>query len=149
NLAKLYSISLPDFTIGFMQKRILVTGASGFIGFHFAKSCLEAGHHVTAIDNFNPYYAVSLKQARAKTLHEKGLEVEHMDVCERDRLYQMVEAQEFTHIVHLAAQAGVRYSFQNPEAYVKANIEGFLNILEACRRSPKTKLIYASSSSVY
>lgn len=132
-----------------MKKRIFITGAAGFIGFHVAKACLEAGYQVTAIDNFNAYYDVSLKEGRAKNLKALGLEVHRMDVNEREKLQKLIEENESTHIIHLGAQAGVRYSFQHPEVFLKSNIDGFLNILEVCRRNPKIKLVYASSSSVY
>lgn len=132
-----------------MKKRIFVTGAAGFIGFHVARRCLEAGHDVVAIDNFNNYYDVTLKEARAKELKRLGQNVQNVDICDRESIFQIVESQQITHIIHLAAQAGVRYSFTNPEVYIKANIEGFLNILEVARRCPGVRLVYASSSSVY
>ncbi len=132
-----------------MQKRIFITGAAGFIGFHFAKKCLNAGHHVVAIDLFTPYYSVDLKYERAKILQSMGLEVQHVDINDGQKVYEMVRESGITHIVHLAAQAGVRYSFSHPEVYLKTNIDGFLQILEVCKREPHIKLIYASSSSVY
>lgn len=132
-----------------MKKRILITGAAGFIGFHFAKACLEAGFDVVAIDIFSPYYSVDLKKERAKILQSMGLEVQNIDICDRAKLQQLVSENQITHIVHLAAQAGVRYSFTHPEVYLKTNIDGFLHILETCRMHPEVKLIYASSSSVY
>lgn len=132
-----------------MQKRIFITGAAGFIGFHFAKACLEAGFCVVGIDTFTPYYSVDLKKERAKILRDMGLEVQNIDICDRERLQNIVLENGITHIVHLAAQAGVRYSFTHPEVYLKTNIDGFLHILETCRMHPKVKLIYASSSSVY
>lgn len=134
-----------------MKKRIFITGAAGFIGFHFAKACLEKGHDVVAIDNFNDYYAVSLKQDRAKELKKMGLEVKKLDLADKVSLHGLMQGvgDPFTHVVHLAAQAGVRYSLEHPEAYVKSNIEGFLHILEGCRKIPAVRLIYASSSSVY
>lgn len=132
-----------------MQKRILITGAAGFIGFHFAKACLEAGFSVVGIDIFSPYYSVDLKKERAKILRNMGLEVQNIDICDRAKLEQLVSENDITHIVHLAAQAGVRYSFTHPEVYLKTNIEGFLQVLETCRMYPHVKLIYASSSSVY
>lgn len=132
-----------------MQKRILITGAAGFIGFHFAKACLEAGFSVEALDSFSPYYSVQLKKERVKILSALGLEVQNIDICDRKAIEAIVEKGNFTHIVHLAAQAGVRYSFTHPEVYLKTNIDGFLHILEACRKTPSMRLIYASSSSVY
>lgn len=132
-----------------MKKRILITGAAGFIGFHFAKKCLENGHDVVGIDNFNDYYAVSLKEDRAKELRLLGLEVKRMDICDAKALSDLVQKEQFSHVVHLAAQAGVRYSLEHPEVYVKTNIEGFLNVLEACRKAAGVRLVYASSSSVY
>ena len=132
-----------------MQKRIFITGAAGFIGFHFAKACLEAGFSVVGIDTFTPYYSVDLKKDRAKILSEMGLEVQNIDICDRQSLQKLVLENDITHIVHLAAQAGVRYSFTHPEVYLKTNIEGILHILETCRIAPKVKLIYAYSSSVY
>lgn len=132
-----------------MQKRIFITGAAGFIGFHFAKACLEAGFSVVAIDNFSPYYSVDLKKERAHVLHKMGLEVQNVDICDREKLQKIVSDNDSTHIVHLAAQAGVRYSFTHPEVYLKTNIDGFLQVLEICRNNPQVKLIYASSSSVY
>ncbi|MBS0654188.1 MAG: GDP-mannose 4,6-dehydratase [Verrucomicrobia bacterium] len=131
-----------------MKKRILITGAAGFIGFHFAKQCLEHGHYVVGIDNFNDYYAVSLKEDRAKELQQFGLQVERLDICD-ETLCDRIQQGQFTHVVHLAAQAGVRYSLDHPEVYVKTNIGGFLNVLEGCRKAKGVRLIYASSSSVY
>ncbi len=132
-----------------MQKRIFITGAAGFIGFHFAKACLEAGFYVVGIDTFTPYYSVDLKKDRALILNKMGLEVKNIDICDREKLQQIVKEEKITHIVHLAAQAGVRYSFTHPDVYLKTNIDGFLQILETCRIFPHIKLIYASSSSVY
>lgn len=132
-----------------MQKRIFITGAAGFIGFHFAKACLEAGFHVTAIDSFSSYYSVDLKLMRAKILEKMGLQVQKVDICDRKEVQRIVSDNGCTHIVHLAAQAGVRYSFTHPEVYLKTNVDGFLQILEVCRAVPNIKLIYASSSSVY
>lgn len=132
-----------------MQKRIFITGAAGFIGFHFAKACLEAGFSVVALDTFTPYYSVDLKKERAKILQKMGLEVQNVDICDREKLQKIVSSNDITHIVHLAAQAGVRYSFTHPEVYLKTNIDGFLQILETCKSYPQVKLIYASSSSVY
>ncbi len=132
-----------------MKKRILVTGAAGFIGFHFAKACLEQGHYVCAIDNFNNYYDPSLKRNRANELEKMGLEVQSVDVSNMEAIVQLMQDQQVTHVVHLAAQAGVRYSLDHPEVYVKSNIQGFLSILEGCKKLPGVRLVYASSSSVY
>lgn len=130
-----------------MQKRVLVTGAAGFIGFHVAKACINAGYFVTAIDNFNDYYTVSLKEDRAKELQKLGLEVKRIDICDQSALIDLVKTEKITHIVHLAAHAGVRYSLEAPHEYVKTNIDGFVSILEACRTG--VKLVYASSAAVY
>jgi UDP-glucuronate 4-epimerase len=132
-----------------MQKRILITGAAGFVGFHFAKACLEAGFYVVGIDNFSPYYSVDLKKARAQNLQELSLTVQQIDILDGAKLAQIVDEHAITHIVHLAAQAGVRYSFSHPEVYLRTNIDGFLQILELCKKRPQIKLVYASSSSVY
>ena len=132
-----------------MKKNILITGAAGFIGFHFAKKCLEKGCNVVALDNFNDYYDVSLKENRAKELQKCGLEVQNIDICDKEVLFSLFSHHDFSHVVHLAAQAGVRYSFIRPDLYLRSNIDGFLHVLEALRKTPKTKLIYASSSSVY
>src|SRR5438094_5765 len=117
-----------------MKKRIFITGAAGFIGFHFAKACLEKSHSVVGIDNFNDYYSVSLKRDRAKQLEKCGLQVQMLDICEGPQIQELMQKEKITHVVHLAAQAGVRYSLEHPEVYVKSNVEGFLNILEGCRK---------------
>jgi UDP-glucuronate 4-epimerase len=132
-----------------MGKRILVTGAAGFIGFHLSKALKERGDFVIGYDNFNDYYSPLLKNARAERLRKIGVEVLHGDLCNSPLLTETVDNFRITHIAHLAAQAGVRYSLENPQAYVQSNIEGFVNILEVCRSNPGIKLTYASSSSVY
>lgn len=132
-----------------MSKIIFLTGAAGFVGYHLAKSLHARGDKVLGYDNFNDYYDVNLKRARAKDLKNLGIEVVEGDICNGDQLEDIMSALRPTHVAHLAAQAGVRYSIENPMAYVKSNLEGFVNILEACRRHPGTSLIYASSSSVY
>jgi UDP-glucuronate 4-epimerase len=132
-----------------MKKNILVTGAAGFIGFHFTKAAYAAGCSVTCLDNFNDYYDVRLKHARHNELKKLGVEVMHVDICDRQKMFDVMDSQPFTHVVHLAAQAGVRYSFEKPEVYLKTNIEGFLNVLECLKKQPHIRLIYASSSSVY
>jgi UDP-glucuronate 4-epimerase len=132
-----------------VSKRILITGAAGFIGFHVALALQARGDEVVGLDNFNDYYDPSLKKERAKLLALKGVNIIEGDVCAISLLQHLFEEKSFTHIVHLAAQAGVRYSLINPQAYIKANIDGFLSILELCRQYPHVPLIYASSSSVY
>lgn len=132
-----------------MKKNILITGAAGFIGFHLADHLIERGDHVVGYDNFNDYYAPQLKRDRADILKKKGIAIVEGDINDIVLLNSTLEKNRITHIVHLAAQAGVRYSIANPQAYVKANLEGFVNVLEACRRFPSIKLVYASSSSVY
>lgn len=126
---------------------ILVTGAAGFIGFH---TLLSLGKKKgVGIDNFNPYYDVTLKRRRAQILRERGIEVIEGDVVDSPLLLKLLDEHQVTTIIHLAAQAGVRHSLADPHAYVHANITGFLSILEAVRSRPHIKLIYASSSSVY
>lgn len=132
-----------------MKKRVFITGAAGFIGFHMARYLHGRGDVVMGYDNFNPYYDPSLKRARAAELAKEGIVVEEGDCCDRAHLQTAIETFEATHILHLAAQAGVRYSLENPQIYLQSNIEGFLNILEICRLHPQVPLVYASSSSVY
>ena len=132
-----------------MSKHVFITGAAGFIGFHLARYLHNRGDHVTGYDNFNDYYDPQLKRSRASELAKLGIKVIEGDITDFDFLKQTVNGHQTTHLVHLAAQAGVRYSLQNPQAYVEANIKGFLNILEVCRFRPAIKLTYASSSSVY
>lgn len=130
---------------------ILLTGAAGFIGFHAARRLLYEGHHVIGIDSLNDYYDVSLKQARLAELKTyKAFEFHHVDISDHDALDVAAKGKGITHILHLAAQAGVRYSLDNPRAYVQANVMGHLNILELARHSGTLEHItYASSSSVY
>lgn len=132
-----------------MSKRIFVTGAAGFIGFHLAQQLHQRGDAVIGYDNFNDYYQPQLKRDRAQELAKKGISVIEGDLANQTALQKAIEDHQTTHLVHLAAQAGVRYSLDCPQAYVKSNIEGFLNILEICRCHPSLKLTYASSSSVY
>lgn len=131
------------------MKKIFVTGGAGFIGFHLIKHLVKRGDHVVGYDNFNDYYNPELKRERAKILKQLGVEVIEGDICDFNTLNRAIEKHGTTHLVHLAAQAGVRYSLTNPHAYIQANIEGFLNILEVCKIDPAIKLTYASSSSVY
>jgi UDP-glucuronate 4-epimerase len=131
-------------------RRVLVTGAAGFIGFHLSRRLLSSGAVVLGVDNLNDYYAPSLKKARLDQL--KGVDrfsFELTDIADHSHVGRLFEQFAPTHVVNLAAQAGVRYSLLNPRAYVTSNIDGFLSILEACRHVPVEHLIYASSSSVY
>ena len=128
----------------------LVTGAAGFIGFHLAQRLLASGHTVVGIDNLNDYYDVTLKASRLALL-EAGPQFRfvRMDITDRDGMASLFEGEPFACVIHLAAQAGVRYSLINPHAYIDSNLSGFLNVLEGCRRQGVRHLVYASSSSVY
>ncbi|WP_433765912.1 NAD-dependent epimerase/dehydratase family protein [Pseudomonas putida] len=129
---------------------ILVTGAAGFIGFHVARRLCLDGHDVVGIDNLNDYYDVTLKQARLKELESlPGFRLRKMDIVDKPALLELFGEHAFSEVVHLAAQAGVRYSLDNPDVYGQSNLVGFLNVLEACRHHRPEHLIYASSSSVY
>jgi UDP-glucuronate 4-epimerase len=129
---------------------ILVTGAAGFIGLHCARALLAAGHRVTGLDNLNDYYQVSLKRDRlAQLVGEEHWSFHELDLCDGQGMEQLFAAGEFDLVLHLAAQAGVRYSLENPHAYADANLTGFLNVLEGCRHAAVPHLVYASSSSVY
>lgn len=129
---------------------VLVTGAAGFIGFHLSMRLMELGVHVAGIDNENSYYDVSLKQSRIAILKKNRLfSYMKADISDPDAVEQAFVQFKPDAVVNLAAQAGVRYSIDNPQAYIKSNIEGFFNILEACRHHPVKHLVYASSSSVY
>lgn len=149
------------------QKKILVTGAAGFIGFHLSKKLVEQGHTIVGIDNINDYYDVNLKYAR---LNELGISREdsqqflnttessiygdqfsfiRMNLEDRQELPKLFKKRQFDLVCNLAAQAGVRYSIENPQAYIDSNIQGFMNILECCRQYNVGRLVYASSSSVY
>jgi UDP-glucuronate 4-epimerase len=131
-----------------MKKKIFITGAAGFIGFHLAYRLQACGDQVVGYDNFNSYYDPQLKKARAAELKKIGVEVIEGDLCHLQKLIESIQKHGTTHIAHMGAQAGVRYSIQEPHSYVKSNMEGFLNVLEACRQL-HLKLVYASSSSVY
>ncbi|VVO00853.1 UDP-N-acetylglucosamine 4-epimerase [Pseudomonas fluorescens] len=129
---------------------ILVTGAAGFIGYHTVKRLIEDGIEVVGVDNLNAYYDVTLKQARLAALQSlPGFEFHEMDIVDKPALMALFEQHRFEYVVHLAAQAGVRYSLDQPDVYGQSNLVGFLNVLEACRQFPPEHLIYASSSSVY
>ncbi|HDH0698779.1 TPA: NAD-dependent epimerase [Klebsiella aerogenes] len=129
--------------------KFLITGAAGFIGFHVSKRLLETGHSVIGIDNLNDYYDVNLKQARLNLLDSPFFSFVKLDVADREGMEKLFSTEKFDRVVHLAAQAGVRYSLDNPHAYADANLTGFLNILEGCRHTKVQHLVYASSSSVY
>ena len=130
---------------------ICVTGSAGFIGFNVARALLEEGHTVVGVDNFNPYYSVQLKHDRDAVLRQySGYESTNLDLADRERLNALLAEQRPGAICHLAAQAGVRYSLTHPFVYGTANLDAFLNLLEACRHAaPQPRLVYASSSSVY
>lgn len=129
---------------------ILVTGAAGFIGFHLAQRYLDAGRPVVGFDNINDYYDVNLKRARLDVLRRNpAFQFVHADLADAAALNRLFKQHRFEVAVNLAAQAGVRYSLENPQAYVESNLLGFINILEACRHNGAQHLLYASSSSVY
>jgi UDP-glucuronate 4-epimerase len=128
----------------------MITGAAGFIGYHVAERCLARGDRVLGVDNLNDYYDVALKKARLARLgRRRGFEFVRADVADRDAMAKLFAKGQVDRVVHLAAQAGVRYSIQNPHAYVDSNLVGFVNILEGCRHAKVRHLVYASSSSVY
>jgi UDP-glucuronate 4-epimerase len=130
--------------------RVLVTGAAGFIGMHTSLKLLERGDEVIGIDNLNNYYEVSLKEARLARLQANpNFAFHQIDIADRDALAALFSAVRPDRVINLAAQAGVRYSLTNPHAYIDANIQGFINILEGCRHNAVEHLVYASSSSVY
>ncbi len=133
--------------------KILVTGAAGFIGAHTVRSLLDLKHTVVGIDNINDYYDVSLKLARVEWVNDheysEAFSFIKMDIADRPAMEALFTEQKFDRVIHLAAQAGVRYSIENPHAYIDANILGFMNILEGCRHHQVEHLVYASSSSVY
>ncbi|WP_225045529.1 NAD-dependent epimerase [Klebsiella quasipneumoniae] len=129
--------------------KFLVTGAAGFIGFHASQRLLEAGHDVVGIDNMNDYYDVNLKQSRLDLLQSPRFSFYKIDLADREGMAQIFATEKFDRVIHLAAQAGVRYSLENPHAYADANLIGYLNILEGCRHNKVQHLLYASSSSVY
>jgi UDP-glucuronate 4-epimerase len=131
-------------------KNVLVTGAAGFIGFHLTQRLLQAGSAVVGLDNLNPYYSVKLKQDRLAQLEgHPGFSFVRMDLADRTGMERLFSEKRFDVVVNLAAQAGVRYSLKNPQAYIDANIAGFMNILEGCRHHAVKHLVFASSSSVY
>jgi UDP-glucuronate 4-epimerase len=132
------------------QKRYLVTGAAGFIGFYVAQYLSAQGHRVIGLDNLNDYYDVSLKQARLELLaREPNFQFVELDLTDRQGISDLFEREQFDRVIHLAAQAGVRYSLDNPMTYVDSNLTGHMTILEGCRHHGIEHLVYASSSSVY
>ncbi|WP_042273613.1 NAD-dependent epimerase [[Clostridium] dakarense] len=132
------------------EGKILITGASGFIGFHLAELLLKNNYQVVGIDNMNDYYDVRLKEGRLEILRTyDNYTFYKIDLKNKEEIDKIFKEQHFDYVVNLAAQAGVRYSIENPYAYVDSNLIGFVNILEACRHYPVKHLLYASSSSVY
>ncbi len=129
--------------------KVLVTGAAGFIGMHVAQRLLGRGDDVVGLDNLSDYYDVNLKLARLKQLEHANFAFRKLDVADGPAIDALFAKERFDRVVHLAAQAGVRYSLTHPHEYVRSNITGFLNILEACRHHPVQHLVFASSSSVY
>jgi UDP-glucuronate 4-epimerase len=134
----------------FEFNKVLVTGAAGFIGFHLCRQLLDQGIQVTGLDNMNAYYDVQLKKDRLEVIQAaSNFEFVELDMADRSEMQSLFEANSFDVVVNLAAQAGVRYSLQNPHAYVDANLVGFVNVLEGCRHNHVRHLVFASSSSVY
>jgi UDP-glucuronate 4-epimerase len=149
------------------MEKLLITGSGGFVGYHLTKRLSAAEFNIVGLDNLNDYYDVNLKIARlydlrcfatptdhkneqvAQHSNNSFLRFEKIDLVEKEKLFELFEREKFDYVIHLAAQAGVRYSIENPYAYIDSNILGFMNILEACRNYPVKHLIYASSSSVY
>ena len=133
-----------------MGLKVLVTGAAGFIGFHLSRYLLDRGDRVICLDNLNDYYDVSLKEARLAQLQvHDTFQFRKLDLADKEGMKGLFDENEIDKVVHLAAQAGVRYSLINPHAYVDSNLVGFMNILEGCRNAKISHLVFASSSSVY
>lgn len=130
--------------------KVLVTGCAGFIGMHCAERLLDMGHTIVGVDNVNDYYDIRLKEGRLKVLgNAQDFEMHRIDLADLPALNKLFAAHRFDRVLHLAAQAGVRYSLVNPHAYVSANLTAFVNLLESCRAQQSAHLVYASSSSVY
>ena len=132
------------------QPKVLITGAAGFIGFHLSRFLCAGNYNVTGIDSINNYYSTQLKNDRLAVLHKFGnFKFVKMDICNKAELDALFKHEKFDYVINLAAQAGVRYSIEQPYKYIDSNLIGFINILEACRHNPVKHLIFASSSSVY
>ncbi|MDO6639180.1 NAD-dependent epimerase [Shewanella sp. 5_MG-2023] len=129
--------------------KYLVTGAAGFIGSAVVEKLVASGHEIVGIDNINDYYDPDLKHARLKRIENDNFRLIKLDIADREDVKQLFENEQFDRVIHLAAQAGVRYSIENPHAYADSNLVGHLNILEGCRHNKVQHLVYASSSSVY
>ncbi len=129
--------------------KVLVTGAAGFIGMHCAARLLERGDQVIGVDNLSPYYSVELKRARLERLRHRAFSFHELDIAGAAPLNELWRTEKPDAVLHLAAQAGVRYSLENPGSYIQSNLVGFFNLLEACRAAPPRHLVFASSSSVY
>ena len=129
--------------------KVLVTGVAGFIGMHCAQRLLARGDKVVGIDNLSPYYSVKLKKDRLKQIADKRFAFKKVDVADFKSLRKIFRKEKPDRVLHLAAQPGVRYSLENPAAYVRSNLVGFANLLECCREAPLQHLVFASSSSVY
>lgn len=130
-------------------REIVVTGAAGFIGFHVVKALRARGEHVIGLDNFNPYYDVSLKRSRAAILQELGVDIIEADISGETVFKDVIQKYAPSKIIHLAAQAGARYWLKDPDSYMRSNVSGFYRLLEACKDHPSIRVIWASSSSVY
>lgn len=129
---------------------VLVTGAAGFVGTHVAIALKRRGDGVVGLDNFNNYYETGLKKARKSLLAKEGVYIVEGDINDADLLSNLFETVQFTHVMHLAAQAGVRYAMQNPGSYIRSNVNGFVSLLEACKNAnPQPSIVWSSSSSVY
>jgi UDP-glucuronate 4-epimerase len=132
------------------MKRVLLTGCAGFIGFHVTQRLLHSGHEVIGIDNLNRFYNEGLKPARLEILkNDPGFRFIHADIADLNAVADIFRHEEFTLVVHLAAQAGVRYSLENPHLYVQSNLAGFVNIIDESRKKKLEHFVFASSSSVY
>jgi len=141
---------MPPGSEAYVSKRVLVTGAAGFIGYHLSRRLADRGDEVVGVDNLNDYYDVSLKEARLRELDGRsGFTFRRLDIADTGAVAALFKDFKPEVVVNLAAQAGVRYSLKNPYAYVQSNLLGFANILEGCRHNPVEHLVYASSSSVY